>query len=148
MIEGAVYAYLKSQAAFNTTIGGADLPRLYPDVAPKSASKPYVTFQEIGGDHVEHTTAAGGLASAMVQFSVFAATSPSRETVVEALRAELLGHRAGVWGTGTNQVTVRSVLAEGAPLHTYIPPTNASEEGVFQSTYTFKVWYAETVPQI
>ena len=147
MIEGAVKAYLWSQGALTGNLGGADSPRIYPDVAPTSAALPYVVFQELPGAELEHHGGAAGLANVLVQFSVFAATSISRETVAKALRAELLGYRRGTWGTGSNEVEVRAVLLDGAPFSTYVQPTNSSEEGVYQSTVTYRVWYRTVAPQ-
>lgn len=137
MIEDGIYSYLSGQTALTDVVS----TRIYPHVAPTSAKLPYLVFQEIEGSHREHMTAASGLANVLLQVTAYAETEVSLRATCNAVRGELLGHRAGTWGS----TAVKAVLSEGDFMQT-LPPEHGEEQGVFQGVMQFRVWYRESVP--
>lgn len=142
-IHANLYTYLTAQSALTDLIGTttAPGPRIFPITAPTDALFPYITFQRITSSHVQHTTAAAGLAVATFQFDVWDDDSVGCAAVAEALRGELEGYQTTAW----SGVAIRGVYMQGQS-DEFIPPTDSTEVGVYRTRQDYTIWYAESVP--
>jgi len=140
-IESALYTRLKAVSAVTTIVGTGNSARIYPDVAPPSATLSYITYTVVSDSSEQHMTAAAGLASAVIQIDCWAASSVNRGALREAVRGALDGARQQTWGT----VQVRSVMREQSR-STWEKPEDGSEVGVFRASMDFRFWYVESVP--
>ena len=86
-MKAELFTYLNADGPLTTLISD----RIFPTIAPASASFPRVTIRRIINDHVHHMLGASGLSQALYQIDSWALTSPSVEDVAEALRAPLDG---------------------------------------------------------
>jgi hypothetical protein len=70
----------------------AVVPRVYPDLADPMPPRPFVTYQQVGGETVEYLdNAAPGLRNARVQVNVWAATRLEANTKARAIEDALRG---------------------------------------------------------
>jgi hypothetical protein len=110
-----------TSTALKTLAGG----RVYPDVAPASAVKPYVVYQSVGG--VDETTFDGAdtLQNSRVQVSAWSTTRSEASTIIKQVRAAL---------------TVEPVRGTpiGAPVSVYEDDTK-----LYGSQQDFSIWYQE-----
>lgn len=99
--------------------------RVYPDVAPDGAARPYVVYQGVGG--VDETTFDGAdmLQNSRMQVAVWATTRGEAATIIQQVRAALTAE------------PVRGVPI-GAPVSVYEDDTK-----LFGSQQDFSIWYKE-----
>jgi len=99
--------------------------RVYPDVAPATAVKPYIVYQSVGG--VDETTFDGAdtLQNSRMQVAVWAATRAEAATIIQQVRAALTA------------APVRGVPI-GAPVSVYEDDTK-----LYGSRQDFSIWYQE-----
>lgn len=65
-------------------------PRVYPDVAPTSTLKPYVTFQQIGGEVINPLDGADpNKENAVFQINVWSTTRKEAKATIKAIEAAL-----------------------------------------------------------
>lgn len=108
-------------AALAALAGG----RVYPDVAPADAAKPYLVYQSAGG--VDETTFDGAdtLQNSRMQVAVWATTRLEVASLIQQVRAALTA--APVLGTPI-----------GAPVSVYEDDTK-----LFGSRLDFSLWFQE-----
>lgn len=83
-------------------------PRAFPDVAPTSTAKPYVTFQAIGGESLRFLdNSAADKRNTKVQINVFAATRLESITLIRAIEDALCASAAFI------------ARPEAEPMHDY-----------------------------
>ena len=140
-IQDDLYTKIKSVSGITALIGSGDNTRFYPLIAPNSAYLPYVTFQRISSEHLHHQTASAGLAHALFQFDIYAATGPSADAIAQAFRAGFDGLTTATW----TSTAVKRVLLENQ-LDLYEAPEDGSEKGVHRIMMSFDIWFAESVP--
>ncbi|WP_321919311.1 DUF3168 domain-containing protein [Paraburkholderia tropica] len=113
--ESVTYGAIKALA------GG----RVYPDVAPSTAVKPYIVYQGVGG--VDETTLDGvdTLQNCRMQVAVWATTRAEAATLIQQVRAAMTA--APVLGTPI-----------GAPVPVYEDDTK-----LFGSRQDYSLWWKE-----
>lgn len=87
-------------------------PRVYPDIAPENTGKPYLTWQQVGGEPVNFVD--GGVPSkknARVQVNVWAATRLDAAALAVQVEDALRG------------VTALQTTVLGSPIAIYEPET-------------------------
>lgn len=68
-------------------------PRTYPDIAPLGTQRPYVTYQQIGGDvviFVDNTVPSKE--NGLIQINVWADTRASAKTLIKQIEAALIAN--------------------------------------------------------
>lgn len=112
--------------------------RVYPIVAPVSASLPFVTYQRSLIERNQTLNLPVGVPRVSVELSTYAATYEAAREVADALRANLDGWSGSAYGVDVKHVALESerdgfVQLDGSEL----PP-------VYQITQTFDVAWQET----
>ena len=138
-VRTAIFARLTG----DTTISGLLAKRVYPHVAPKAATRPYITYFVVGADHQHHLTAAAGLVAHRVQIDMWADTAAEAETLSEAVREAL----QGLYGTLVTGFTSRGISL-ASEFDNYEPPSDADETGIYRITHDYEIWHTETVPTL
>lgn len=87
--------------------------RVFPDVAPESTTRPYITWQQVGGESVNFIdSTVPGKKNARVQVNVWADTRLEAATLAELVEDMLRG------------VAALQTTVLGAPTSVYEPDTN------------------------
>ena len=130
-VESALYSKLAGTAAINAIIGSGASVRLYPAVAPASTERPYITYQVISTRRSRHFAGVSGtqVDFARVQIDVWAASSLSRRTLAQAVRAALDGFSGSM---GSELLNVRRVAVSG-PDMTENPPEYDDETPTYRA---------------
>ena len=136
-VRKALYTHLTG----DTDVTDEVSTRIYPNVAPTSATLPYAVFNIIGSEHDQHLGAATGLVRRTVQLDVFASDSVEMEDATEAIRGSMDGY-GGV--LGDDSLLTRIHLTGESD--DYIPPTDGSEVGVHHARMEWSIWHTESVP--
>ncbi|MFQ5625043.1 MAG: hypothetical protein ACE5FM_00105, partial [Methyloligellaceae bacterium] len=109
-------------------------------IVPSSATTPYISYERIVASHEHHLGAATGLKAELYQFDIYSEDSVTTEDASEALREALDGRLGDM---GAEGVSIVSLLAER---DTFIPPTDASQVGLWNTSMDFEFWVTESVP--
>ena len=138
-ISRAIYEHLTASSGVTNLVS----TRIYPSMAPTSAALPRVIYDLDSSEHVHHMTGGSGLVRRSISLEIQAQSSPSADAIAEAIRAVLDKYR-GTMGSGA-ALNVRDCILTNEN-QTFLPPTNASQFGVYLRTMDFDVWHTETVP--
>ena len=132
-LKTALYSYLTGISAITTLVS----TRIYPDVAPETATRPYIIYQYVSSEHVRHMTAASDFASRRVQFDVYGDSALSVENVFDALRDALESKRGNI---GTENL---SVLSSGidSERDDFVDPADASQIGKHRRSIDYIIWH-------
>lgn len=136
-IETALFSELTGDISVSAKIGD----RLYPDIAPRSASKPYVIYTDITSLHVRHMTGGSGLARRRFQFDLYSLTKAEVVGLYDAIR-EALDNFIGDMGTENLSVRRAMLVDEDSSAET---TDDGSESHNHKKTMDFEVWYNESV---
>ena len=141
-LKDALYEQLKDNAGISALVG----TRVYHSVAPESATRPFIVFQQIGGDHVHDMSGASGLARRDIQIAYYADKPKDAEAGSEAIRNAIDGFN-GTMGTIVTADVSGSFLS--GSIDTFEPAAETkhgmSVYGINQS-WTF--WHTETAPAL
>jgi hypothetical protein len=98
-------------------------PRAYPDIAPTSTVRPYVTFQQIGGDTLDPLdNSAPGKRNAVMQINVWSNTRAEAVALMDQIEDSLR--------------TVLSARPQSAKFNDY-----DNDMLVYSSQQEFRYWY-------
>lgn len=128
--------YLLTKTSVTTLVG----VRIYPQVLPKGAVYPAITYARLGGERTRSLEGANGQVMTTVQFSCWSESWDQSEVVAEALR-NVLECFQGTFDT----TTVQGVFVE-PPNDLDIPPVAADDLTVHQVMVQADIWYEEAVP--
>lgn len=111
--------------------------RIYPVLAPVSASLPFAVYQRSQIERRQALSDPVGLPRVSVQFDVYAATYEETRQLADAMRATLDGWTGSAYGVVISQTSLESerdgfVQLDGSEL----PP-------VYQVTQVYDVWWQE-----
>ena len=138
-IRGAIYQHLKDDTNGVFAIVGA---KIFHINAPPGTALPYITFQQIGGEHLHHTTGISGLTRGSWQVSCFEDNPIDGDALSDAVRLRMDKFN-GDMGTGGNLVAVRDVILTGE-LDVTSPPFAADEAVIVNRAMDFDIWVVET----
>jgi hypothetical protein len=132
--EAVLRSALTSNAAVSALIGS----RIYPVLAPASASLPLVTWRRSGIERQQTLGAPMGMPRVSVEFSIYGTTYENAREIADAMRVVLDGYGGSQGTTTVNQTSLEDesddfVTLAGADL----PP-------VYQITQSYDVWWQET----
>lgn len=99
--------------------------RVYPDVAPAGAVKPYITYQQVGGAAVSFLeTALAGKRNARFQVNVWATTRVAAAALARSVEDTL------VTSTTLRATVIGAMSAEHEP-----------DTGLYGTRQDFSIWY-------
>jgi hypothetical protein len=132
-LKAALYSYLTSQAGLTALVGN----RIYPDLAPPNAVRPYIVYGIISSEHVRNMLGASGFCSRRVQFDIYGSSAISCESVFTALAAALEAKRGNI-GSGSLAVLSSGIESERDNV---VPPTDGSQVGKHRRTVDYLIWH-------
>jgi len=139
MIQVSIYQYLLEQVALVAEVGD----RIYPaGGAPTPTARPYITWQIIDDSPTHVQGGATGLHNPRFQFDVWADSEYDAARIFTILRKALDVFRGEMGDTVLT--TVRSIELESSR-EEYLPPDDATEEGVHRASGDFLVYCLQEV---
>lgn len=131
-------AVLRSALLADATLAASIGTRVYPVIAPASASLPFVTWRRAGIQRSQTLGAPMGVPRLSVEFSIYAATYEACREVADGMRRVLDGYGGTVDNVVVRQVSLEQESDDFVALAgTEMPPA-------FQITMVFDVWWQET----
>lgn len=140
-LKAALASHIKADGSVSLRVGS----RVYLTVAPQNAVLPYITIQQISGEHIRHMTAESGLARMDVQISCFDDSPVDVDTLADELRLSLSHIPATTIGTPPNTAAISRAFLDTSN-DDYAPGRDAKGSGIYGVRMSWTVWYAETVP--
>lgn len=95
--------------------------KVYPDVAPTGAARPYVTYQAVGGQDVNDLSGSADLENQRMQITVWSESRPATVSTMRAARTALVAAGA---------------IPIGAPVS-----QNETDTKLYGSRLDFSVWF-------
>lgn len=136
-IRGAIYEHLNADATITAIVG----TKIYHLNAPPGTALPYITFQQIGGEHFHHTTGISGLTRGSWQVSCFEDNPVDGDALSDAVRLRM-DKFTGTMGPISNATTVRDVVLTN-DLDVVSSPFAANEAVIVNKAMDFDIWVAE-----
>ena len=115
--------------------------RLFPDQAPQDSKRPFVVYQLESSDRPRHLKGSAGLVNATYQFDIYASTRGQARQVAEEIRTSL----DGLGTPAEGETEIRSVAMLGWRDDVF-PPQDGSDQGIYNASVEFSIWYRERVP--
>lgn len=111
--------------------------RVYPVLAPTTASLPFVTWRRSGIQRAQTLGAPMGLPRVSVEYGIYGTTYEQARDVADRMRAVLDGYGGTVGNCTVQQVSLENEFDDFVTLAgSDLPP-------VYQITQTFDVWWNE-----
>ncbi len=130
--ESDLYNQLKGDGTIDSLVS----TRIYPDVAPSSATLPYITWSMISGKTTHHMGGASdNLTNRFIQFDLYDNDLPGAITLRDAVVADIDGLNAVM---GSTDVQLCHLTDERRD---FLPGINADEMGTFQWSLDFEFWF-------
>lgn len=136
-VKKELFDYLNADAALTALVSA----RIFPVIAPASAAYPSVTVTRVFNEHTRHMLASGGLSIALYQIDTWALSSPSAESVAEAVRNLLDGYVTKDMGG----VDVRSSFLD-LEEDTVETPQDGSQDFIYRIRQDYKIIHGESIP--
>jgi hypothetical protein len=132
--EAVLRSALTSNAAVSALIGS----RIYPVLAPASASLPLVTWRRAGIERQQTLGAPMGLPRVTVEFSIYGTTYESAREIADAMRVVLDGYGGTIDNTVVRQTSLEQESDD------FVTLAGADMPPVYQVTQSYDVWWQET----
>lgn len=132
--EAVLRAALVGDATLLAKIG----TRIYPVIAPASASLPFLTWRRAGIQRAQTLGLPMGVPRLSVEYNIYAATYESARDVADRMRVVLDGY-----GGTVDNVTVKQTSLEQEN-DDFVSLAGAEMPPAFQITMVFDVWWQET----
>ena len=131
-------AVLRSALIANATVAGLVGSRIYPVLAPASASLPFVTWRRSGIEREQTLGNPMGVPRVTVEFSIFGTTYNQARELADAMRLVLDGYGGTADNTQVRQTALENEVDDFVNLQgSDLPP-------VYQITQTYDCWWQET----
>lgn len=137
----AIFGYLSARGSVTTLFGAGSSCRIYPDIAPASATVPFAVYG-VGSEEVQAFDGPLGFWSSDVTVALVAATPVARDQALTALRNALSGYQ-GEMGPCDIQIFRLVRISKG-----WEAVDEGDEAGVFTADMTFEVRHTDVVPVI
>lgn len=131
-------AVLRSAVVADQTLAALVGTRIYPVIAPATATLPFVTWRRAGIQRSQTLGAPMGVPRLSVEYSIYAATYETSREVADGMRRVLDGY-----GGTVDNVVVRQVSLEQEN-DDFVALAGAEMPPAFQITMVFDVWWQET----
>lgn len=132
--EAVLRAALVANNAVTTLIG----TRVYPVLAPASASLPFVTWRRVAVRRQQTLAAPMGMPVTSIEYSIFGTTYEQAREVADAMRAVLDGYG----GTSNNTEVKQTSLEQESD--DFVTLGGAELPPAYQITQQYDVWWKET----
>lgn len=131
-------AVLRSALVANSAVSALIGTKVYPVIAPASATLPFVTWRRVAVRRQQTLAAPMGMPVTSIEYSIFGSTYEQARDVADAMRAVLDGYGGSANNTEVKQTSLEQesddfVTLAGAEL----PPA-------YQITQQYDVWWQET----
>lgn len=135
-MKAELFDFLKADVAVAALVND----RIFAIKAPESADYPSVTITRVNNNHENNMLGSSGLSRATYQIDTWALSSPSAESVSDALRDALDGFRGDMGG-----VDVRSIflVADEDIAET---PKDGSQNFIFRTRQDYTINHRESIP--
>lgn len=136
--EAALVKFLKDSAALNSSVGG----RIFPVTASMTQRMPFIVYNRVASARPIHLLGDSGLLQMNLQLDVFARSYAESKSVAELIRKRVHGYI----GTVTDGTETESCdMAIRAERDDYVPPTDASDTGVFRVSIDVDISISESL---
>jgi len=136
-LKDEITRYLKGNAGIADAVAG----RIFPGLAPQSASRPYLLWSRIADAPGHHLTAASDMSSALIQVDAMADSSIEAETAAEAVREAVDGYH----GTMNDELHIDSMWLD-AEADFIESKGDGSDDNTYQISLSITVNYRRQVP--
>lgn len=131
-------AVLRSALTGSTAVTSLISSRIYPVLAPASASLPLVTWRRAAIQREQTLSAPSGMPRVTVEYAVYGTTYENAREIADAMRSVLDGY-GGTSGTVTvNQTSLENEVDD------FVTLAGADLPPVYQITQTYDVWWQES----
>jgi hypothetical protein len=127
-------------------VGAEVADRIYFQVAPSQAARPYITYQWISGDHVHHLGGASKVGRSVLQVNAWSDVMEDALATAEAVRDALDGY-TGTLGSGGNTATVQRCHL-GSEFDDFVAPIDGGLRPLFARRQTWEIDFAESLPAL
>lgn len=131
-------AVLRSALVANATVAGLIGTRIYPVLAPATASLPFVTWRRAGIRRQQTLSAPMGMPITSVEYSIYGVTYEQAREVADAMRAVLDGYG----GTANNTEVKQTSLEQESD--DFVTLGGAELPPAYQVTQQYDVFWQET----
>ena len=140
-LRSDLFAYWKTKSSITDEFGTSDNMRVYPGMAPSSATFPYATWEIISDTPFHHLEAATRITDATMQIDVWADTALAAFDGADGFRTAMDGYNEGTM----TSVDVRwiALLDRRDEL---IPPDDNSENAIYRVSSDYQIFYVTSVP--
>lgn len=131
-------AVLRSALVTATAVTSIVGTRIYPILAPASASLPFVTWRRAGITREQTLSAPMGVPRVSVEYSVYASSYEQARDAADAMRGVLDGYGGTVDNTQVRQTSLENEQDD------FVQLAGADLPPVYQVTQTYDIWWQET----
>lgn len=135
----AVYDYLSSHASIVALVG----IRIYPGIAPKSAIRPYITFNLLSARPTHHAGGSSGFVNEDIQIDAWGDNTVDVENVAEAVRESLDGMQTKNIGTPPMFISSAELRTKHIDM---FAPTRSDQKAIYRASSDYTIWRSESVP--
>ena len=139
-IHQDLYEYLKVHRLVSAQVG----TRIFPQMAPTSATKPYITYDQISSDQQHHMDGPSRLCMATFDISVWSDSSEEMNEVAEAVRLALDGFRSDML---PKQSDITGIFLRNES-DDFFQAQDGSQVGDFRKGMEYDIWYNRDVPTV
>lgn len=132
--EAVLRTALVGNAAVTALIGS----RIYPVMAPATASLPLVTWRRAGISRSHTLAAPMGVPQVTVEYQIYAATYETARDIADAMRLVLDGYGGTVDNTTIRQTSLENEVDE------FVQLQGSDLPAVYQISQNYDVWWQET----
>jgi len=131
-------AVLRSALVGSTAVVSLVSGRIYPLLAPATATLPYVTWRRSGISREQTLGAPMGVPRVTVEFSIYGTTYEQAREVADSMRVVLDGYGGTVDNTQVRQASLENESDD------FVELAGADLPPVYQITQTYDIWWQET----
>lgn len=131
-------AVLRSALVGATAVTSLVSTRIYPLLAPASASLPFVTWRRSGITREQTLSAPMGVPRVSVEYSIYGTSYEQARDVADAMRGVLDGYGGTVDNTQVRQASLESESDD------FVELAGADLPPVYQITQSYDIWWQET----
>jgi hypothetical protein len=131
-------AVLRNALATNTVASSVVSARIYPIMAPASATMPFVTYRRAGIRRQQTLTGPMGVPQVTVELDVYAATYEAARDVADRCRLVLDGYGGTFDNTEVKHVSLENEQDD------FVTLAGADMPPVYSVKQTYDVWWQET----
>ena len=131
-------AVLRTALVGTTAVTSLVSTRIYPVLAPATASLPFVTWRRSGINREQTLGGPMGVPRVSVEYAIYGSTYEQARDVADAMRLVLDGYG----GTSNNTEVKQTSLEQESD--DFVTLTGADLPPVYQITQSYDVWWQET----